>query len=129
MRHPTFKADPDTAGFQTDANGYLDGPHSREILTRSGRQVDPRTVTGRVDNLERDGLVKRVDVPDDRRSVHAELTAQGRERVKALWRGAAGGQAQLTKRFSESELIQLRHLCLRLIRVMGAAEGDNHATS
>ncbi len=189
MRHPTSKADPDTAGFQTDANGFLYDPHIREILARSGRKVDagtealasvrilakkmhalmerwadhyglsegrfqilmrlnhqtdgrltmgdlaemldvsPRTVTGLVDNLERDGLAKRVDDPSDRRSVYAELTAQGRERVKALWRDAAGGQAHLTRGFSESELMQLRHLCLRLIRVMGAAEGDNHATS
>src|SRR5438874_9292300 len=91
--------------------------------------VSPRTVTGLVDNLERDGLAKRVDDPTDRRSVYAELTDQGRERVKALWRDAAGGQAQLTRGFSETELMQLRHLCLRLIRVMGAAEGDNHATS
>ena len=189
MRHPTLKADPDMAGFQTDANGYLYDPHIREILTRSGRKVDagtealasvrilakkmhalmerwadhyglsegrfqilmrlnhqtdgrltmgdlaemldvsPRTVTGLVDNLERDGMAKRVDDPADRRSVYAELTDQGRERVKALWRDAAGGQAQLTRDFSESELIQLRHLCLRLIRTMSAVEGANDATS
>ena len=71
--------------------------------------VSPRTVTGLVDNLERDGLAKRVDDPTDRRSVYAELTDQGRERVKALWRDAAGGQAHLTRGFSESELIQLRN--------------------
>src|SRR2546421_10201572 len=47
--------------------------------------VSPRTVTGLVDNLERDGLVKRVDDPSDRRSVYAELTEQGRERIETLW--------------------------------------------
>jgi len=77
--------------------------------------VSPRTVTGLVDNLERDGLVKRVDDPGDRRTVHAELTDQGRERVKALWRGAA------------AELVQLRHLCLRLMQAMGVAEGGHRA--
>ena len=187
MRHPTFKTDPDTAGFQTDANGFLYDPHIREILARSGRKVDagtealasvrilakkmhalmerwadhyglsegrfqilmrlnhqtdgrltmgdlaemldvsPRTVTGLVDNLERDGLVKRVDDPGDRRTVHAELTDQGRERVKALWRGAAAGQEQLTRGFSEAELVQLRHLCLRLMQAMGVAEGGHRA--
>ena len=89
--------------------------------------VSPRTVTGLVDNLERDGLVKRVDDPGDRRTVHAELTDQGRERVKALWRGAAAGQEQLTRGFSEAELVQLRHLCLRLMQAMGVAEGGHRA--
>src|SRR4030081_2778153 len=47
--------------------------------------VSPRSVTGLVDNLERDGLVKRMDDPTDRRSVYAELTEQGRQRIEALW--------------------------------------------
>lgn len=91
--------------------------------------VSPRTVTGLVDNLERDGLVKRVDDPADRRSVYAELTEQGRGRVKALWRETAGAQVALTKGLNDSELIQLRHLCLRLIQAMGVEEGKTHATS
>jgi DNA-binding MarR family transcriptional regulator len=91
--------------------------------------VSPRSVTGLVDNLERDGLVKRVDDPTDRRSVYAEITQQGRERVKKLWREAASVQAWLTAGFEESELIQLRHLCLRLVQAMSAAEGKSHATS
>jgi len=90
--------------------------------------ITPRTVTGLVDNLERDGLVKRVDDPADRRSVYAEITEQGRERVKALWREAGGIQAALTRSFNESELIQLRHLCLRLIQAMGVEEGKTHAS-
>src|SRR5207249_7823356 len=43
MRHPTFRSDPDTAGFQTDANGFLYDPHIREMLARSGRKVDAGT--------------------------------------------------------------------------------------
>lgn len=91
--------------------------------------VSPRTVTGLVDNLERDGLVKRVDDPTDRRSVYAELTDQGRERIESLWRQTAGAQVALTRGLTESELIQLRHLCLRLIQAMGVEEGKTHATS
>ncbi|HXN02171.1 MAG TPA: MarR family transcriptional regulator [Candidatus Dormibacteraeota bacterium] len=91
--------------------------------------VSPRTVTGLVDNLERDGLVKRVDDPTDRRSVYAELTDQGRERIDTLWRETAGVQAALTEGLKESELIQLRHLCLRLIQAMTVEEGKTHATS
>lgn len=92
-------------------------------------EISPRTVTGLVDNLERDGLVRRVDDPKDRRSVYAELTDQGRERVKALWRNAATGQEALTRNFSQAELVQLRDICLRLIQAMGAEEAKSHATS
>src|SRR3982075_3783968 len=81
--------------------------------------ITPRTVTGLVDNLERDGLVKRVDDPSDRRSVYAEITDHGRERVNALWSETAGVQVAMTRGLNESELIQLRHLCLRLIQAMG----------
>jgi hypothetical protein len=38
-------------------------------------------------------------------------------------------QATLTHGLKESELIQLRHLCLRLIQAMSAEEGKAHATS
>jgi DNA-binding MarR family transcriptional regulator len=91
--------------------------------------ITPRTVTGLVDNLERDGLVKRVDDPNDRRSVYAEITEQGRERVNALWREAAGIQAAVTRGMNDSELVQLRHLCLRLIQALAAEEGKPRATS
>ena len=91
--------------------------------------VSPRSVTGLVDNLERDGLVKRVDDPADRRSVYAEITEQGRDRVKALWREAAAIQGWLTEGLKEAELNLLRHLCLRLIQAMSAEEAKTHATS
>jgi len=91
--------------------------------------VSPRSVTGLVDNLERDGLVRRVDDPNDRRSVYAELTEQGRERIETLWRETASIQVALTHGLKASELIQLRHLCLRLIQAMTVEEGETHATS
>jgi DNA-binding MarR family transcriptional regulator len=40
-------------------------------------------ITQLVDRLEKDGLVKRVDDPSDRRGVRAELTPLGRERFQA----------------------------------------------
>jgi DNA-binding MarR family transcriptional regulator len=91
--------------------------------------VSPRTVTGLVDNLERDGLVKRVDDPDDRRSIYAEITDEGRQRLKALWRDATSLQAGLTEGVSESEFVQLRHACLRLIQTISAEESKSHAAS
>ena len=92
-------------------------------------EVSPRTVTGLVDNLERHGLVRRVDDPADRRSVYAELTEPGRARVKALWRNAASGQQGLTRNLPESDLVQLRDICLRLIQAMNAEEAKTHATN
>jgi DNA-binding MarR family transcriptional regulator len=40
-------------------------------------------MTQLVDRLEAEGLVRRVNDPDDRRSIRAELTAEGRERQAA----------------------------------------------
>jgi DNA-binding MarR family transcriptional regulator len=91
--------------------------------------ISPRSVTGLVDNLERDGLVKRVDDPNDRRSVYAELTELGRQRIETLWRETASVQVAMTQGLTDSELIQLRHLCLRLIQAMTVEEGKTHATS
>jgi DNA-binding MarR family transcriptional regulator len=40
-------------------------------------------MTQLIDRLEADGLVRRVDDPDDRRSVRAEITRLGEERAEA----------------------------------------------
>lgn len=59
-------------------------------------------MTQLVDRLESDGLVKRLDDPDDRRSVRAELTALGKEKQrageKAVKRVQAEFAASLTTR-------------------------------
>jgi len=67
-------------------------------------------ITQLVDRLEREGLVKRVDDPDDRRSVRAELTASGME-------AAINGEAQIEAvreyyraRFTEEERLELGRL-------------------
>jgi DNA-binding MarR family transcriptional regulator len=106
-------------------------PEGRTTMGELAEMLDvsPRSVTGLVDNLERDGLVRRVDDPKDRRSIYAEITDQGRERVKALWRDAAVGQEALTRNFKESELVALRDVCLRLIEAMSAEEGKTRATN
>jgi DNA-binding MarR family transcriptional regulator len=109
--------------LQQNADGRMTMGVLAEML-----DVTPRSVTGLVDNLERDGLVRRVDDPRDRRSIYAEITDEGRARVKALWHDAAVGQGALTRNFKESEMVQLRDICLRLIEAMSGEEGKNHAT-
>ena len=81
-----------------------------------GLSVAPRTMTDIVDVLERDGLVKRMADPADRRSVLAEITEAGRERIGAMSRDAAATQAAVAKGFTTDQLVQLRHLCLLLVQ-------------
>src|SRR5512132_2696580 len=47
-------------------------------------------MTNRLDNMERRGLLRRLDDPDDRRGVIVELTNKG----NTLWERAVGAQAE-----------------------------------
>jgi DNA-binding MarR family transcriptional regulator len=78
--------------------------------------VSPRNITGLVDNLERDGLVERVPDPSDRRSVLAKLTEKGMQKVESVWHDGLNLQVPLTQEFTKDELVQLRHMCLRLVQ-------------
>ena len=78
-------------------------------------RVSPRNITGLIDNLEKAGLVERVPDPSDRRSVHARLTEAGIARIEAIWKPAMEQQFPLMEGFTEDELVQLRHLCLKLL--------------
>jgi DNA-binding MarR family transcriptional regulator len=80
-----------------------------------GLDSTPRNITGLVDHLERDGLVERVPDPDDRRSVHARLTAKGRETINGIWKEGMANQYALAGGLSPEDLAQLRHLCLLLV--------------
>jgi DNA-binding MarR family transcriptional regulator len=80
------------------------------------QDVAPRTVTGLIDNLERDGLVRRVPDPSDRRSVRARLTKTGLGRMEAMRKDVNERQAQGTGGLNSSQLAELRHLCLLLVR-------------
>jgi DNA-binding MarR family transcriptional regulator len=75
----------------------------------------PRNVTGLVDHLERDGLVERVPDADDRRSVRARLTAEGKARIEGIWKEGLEHQFDVVQGFSKDDLAQLRHLCLLLV--------------
>jgi DNA-binding MarR family transcriptional regulator len=77
--------------------------------------VSPRNITGLVDSLEKDGLVERVPDPGDRRSIQARLTATGRERIDSIRQPALKLQSPLTEGFTAEELVQLRHLALKLL--------------
>jgi DNA-binding MarR family transcriptional regulator len=86
-----------------------------------GLDVTPRTMTDIVDVLERDGFVKRVPDPLDRRSVLAVLTDTGLTRMNAMRREATRAQSAVAKGISAEQVVQLRHLCLLLVRNLRAA--------
>jgi len=91
------------------------------------QRVTPRNVTGLVDNLERDGLVERLPDADDRRSIRARLTQAGRDRIDSIWKPTMDKQFPLTRGFTNDELVQLRHLCLKLlvnVTEMAKKEGE-----
>jgi DNA-binding MarR family transcriptional regulator len=83
--------------------------------------VTPRNVTGLIDHLERDGLVERVDDPDDRRSTYAQLTSAGGKRLEAMRAPGLEWQLKIAAGLSTEELELLRHACLRLIENMTGA--------
>jgi DNA-binding MarR family transcriptional regulator len=64
-------------------------------------------ITQLVDRLEADGLVRRVDDPDDRRSIRAELTQLGREKQAAGSVELAKAQEDLAGLVSPAELANL----------------------
>jgi DNA-binding MarR family transcriptional regulator len=84
--------------------------------------VTPRTMTDIVDVLERDGLVKRVPDPVDRRSVLAVITQAGLSRIEAMRKEAVAAQAAVAAGFTPEQLLQLRHLCLLLVRNLSGGE-------
>jgi DNA-binding MarR family transcriptional regulator len=76
--------------------------------------VSSRNVTGLVDTLERDGLVRRVPDRHDRRSVLAQITPAGQAWIESFRRPTQLAMAAIFREFTPAELTQLRHLCLRL---------------
>ncbi|WP_202637726.1 MarR family winged helix-turn-helix transcriptional regulator [Bailinhaonella thermotolerans] len=76
--------------------------------------VSSRNVTGLVDTLERDGLVRRVPDPEDRRSVLAEITPAGQAWIEAFRKPSQLAMRAMFQGFTPEELLAFRDLCLRL---------------
>ncbi len=76
--------------------------------------VSSRNVTGLVDTLERDALVRRVPDPEDRRSVLVEITPAGRAWIEAFRKPSQMAMRAMFRGFTPEELIVFRDMCLRL---------------
>jgi MarR family 2-MHQ and catechol resistance regulon transcriptional repressor len=73
-------------------------------------------VTTVVDNLERDGLVRRVRDTDDRRVQVVHLTEKGRELIQRAFPAHAGRITALMGTLSSEEQVELGRLCGKLGR-------------
>jgi DNA-binding MarR family transcriptional regulator len=80
-------------------------------------------MTNRLDNMERRGLIRRLDDPDDRRGVIVELTKDG----KRLWDQVVGAQAEkesiVATTLDLEERRQLNDLLRRLMRAFEEHHG------
>jgi DNA-binding MarR family transcriptional regulator len=72
-------------------------------------------VTSRIDRLERRGLVRRLDDPNDRRGVLIELTDEGREIVDAAVAANSTSDRQLLERLEPDEIAQLEAILRKLL--------------
>ncbi|HKC78334.1 MAG TPA: winged helix DNA-binding protein, partial [Gaiellaceae bacterium] len=68
-----------------------------------------------LDALEKEGLVKRIRDPEDRRSVLVELTEKGRERHERAMAIQAPKEALLAAALNEREKEQLNSLLRRVM--------------
>ena len=91
-------------------------PHRRSAgeLARIA-ELTSGTMTTRLDHLERDGLVRRLRDPDDRRSVIVELTAKGRKKHDEAMGVQAEKEKLLAAALSAREMQQLNSLLRRVM--------------
>lgn len=97
------------------------GPRTPGVLARY-LEVSTGAMTSRLDMLEKDGLIRRVPDPDDRRSVIVEITEAGRQK----WHDAAAVQARkeafFTSALSEADKKRLNGLLRKLMLAFEDAE-------
>ena len=92
-------------GFQVLASLYRAGPPYRRSPSgvARGLMLSGAGLSGRMDQLERIGLLKRNRDRDDRRAVVVELTPAGRRLVRAAFPVFVGSHAQLLDQALEPE--------------------------
>jgi DNA-binding MarR family transcriptional regulator len=100
-----------------------EGPISQLELGRV-MGVDPSTMVGRMDALERNGLVERRRSDEDRRAYEISLTPKGRRMLEKLRGEARDWAKHFFRALTASEEKQLNGLLLKL-----AATVDEDATS
>jgi MarR family 2-MHQ and catechol resistance regulon transcriptional repressor len=122
------------AGLTATQLGVLEallhkGPLNQRAL---GRKLlsSPGNMTDVIDKLERRGLVLRTRKPGDRRAVRVELTAEGRDKIAALFPRHAASIAAAMAGLAPEELATLETLLRKLGRsAAGMADPTEAADS
>lgn len=86
--------------------------------------VNPSTITGHVDRLVRQNLVRREEDADDRRIVRNFLTPEGAESVRAMRHFAGGYILNILKRLGDDQIERLELALGDLNRVAADARHD-----
>jgi DNA-binding MarR family transcriptional regulator len=84
--------------------------------------VSPRNITGLVDHLEKDHLVERFPDAEDRRAIRVRLAPAGKQKLSDIKHEMGSQRVGLVAGFTDDELGQLRHLCLKLVRNLTATK-------
>lgn len=92
------------AALYNAPEGLAMGEVSRRLMVSNGN------VTGIVERLEREGLVRRWTRPEDRRSQLVCLTDEGRDAFEAMAGAHEGWISSMLSGLSEEEVEQLHHL-------------------
>ena len=102
----------------------ISGPPYRLSPTRlaKGLMLSSAGITSRIDRLERRGLVRRLDDPDDRRGVIIELTDEGRDVVDEAVAALAISDRQLLDRLDPQEVEQLEGLLRKVLALLELPE-------
>lgn len=84
------------------------GDLSKKMLVSGGN------MTCVIDNLEREGLVRRIPSDEDRRSVTVDLTVEGKDLINRIFPDHAGVIEHTASVLSETEQIELSRLLKKL---------------
>ncbi len=76
--------------------------------------VTGANITCVVDNLEKEGYVKRIPSKEDRRVIHADLTPQGRSKVESILPAYSDSMASLIGSLTDAEQKELIRLLSKL---------------
>lgn len=83
--------------------------------------ITPGGMTSRLDRLEREGLVRRLPHPDDRRAIEVELTRQAREKIDALLPQHLANEERLLAPLAADERAALDRLTSKLLAHLEAS--------
>lgn len=109
---------------------YLEehGPSPMRAL-KDALKTTATNITGLVDALEGEGLVKRQDDPSDRRVTRIALTSKGRRERAGAWDAYEADVARVFERLSPAERASLATGLTRLLEALEEATSEKTAAT